>query len=201
MKINWKLLVAVVVIVGAAVWAVSSVLPRSFSATKLTFAVGSGTVAINNPSDVPVAVQLVGKGSRTFTVASTIPTIAGSSVRQGTGNTSTQLFEYSLPPGKNEFSVTRGSDVNFVSASDTRLEAAVQPLSAADSRTTLIVAAVAILAGLYYISRTTQHRLVKTLLRREIPLPLVVPPVVAPAAGEPNRGRDGRMYSNYGGKD
>jgi hypothetical protein len=201
MKNNWKVLVAIVIMVGVVVWAVSSVIPRSFDGSNLTFGVGSGTVTVNNTSDETAAVQLVGNGSRGFTVSSNIEGVTGASTRQGSGNASTQLFEYGLPPGTSEFSVTRGNGVNFVSASDTRLEATAKPLSASETTTTLVVAAVVILAGSYFISRSVDHRWIKTLLRREAPVPVAVASLVTPPVGDPNRGRDGRMYSNYGGKD
>jgi hypothetical protein len=202
MKINLKVLIAIAVIVVVAVWAFSSVLPHSFNGSNLTFSVGTGMVTVNNPSDAPAAVQLVGKGARAFNVLSTMGSIAGSSTKQGTGGATSQLYEYASPPGISDFSVVRGSDVSFVSQSDTRLEATVQPLTADETRTTLIVAAVVILSSLFYISRSNDHRLIKALFRREVPVPVVVAgPLVTTPVGDPNRGRDGRMYSNYGTKD
>lgn len=201
MKPNWRVLIALVVVVGVAAFAVSSVLPRSFSGANLTFGVGGGTVTVNNPSAAPIAVQLVGKGTRSFTVSSSLETIAGSSTKQGTGNTSTHLFEYALPPGVSDFAVARGSDVNFVSNSITSLDATVQPLSAADTRTTLLVTTVLILGGLFYMSHNTQHHWIKALLHRESATPIIAIPVAAAPSDDPNRGRDGRMYSNYGSKE
>ncbi|MBZ0285133.1 MAG: hypothetical protein K8L97_30650 [Anaerolineae bacterium] len=202
MKPNWRVVIALVLIVGVIGWAVSSVLPRSFSGSNLTFGVGGGTVTVTNPSDVPVAVQLVGNGTRTFTVSSSIDGVAGSSVKQGTGNTSTHLFEYALPPGMSDILVLRGSGVNFVSSSDTNLVATINPLSQNETRTTLIITAVIVLGGLFYISHTTGHRLIKTLLRREGSSPTIAVTLDTPPDNDdPNRGRDGRMYSNYGSKE
>jgi hypothetical protein len=201
MKINWRLIIALVAIVGVSIWAVSAVLPRSYNGANLTFSIGSGTVTINNPSDAPVASQLVGKTARSFVVSSRVEGLSGSSVRQGTGASATQLFQYASPPGISEFSVARGNDVNFVSTGDTRLQATVKLLSEGETTSTLVVAALIVIGGLYYISRTTEHRWIKTLLRREVPTPMVVAPAVTTAAGDPNRGTDGRMYSNYGTKD
>ncbi len=201
MKINWKIVVAIVVIVGVAVWGVSSVLPHSYSGANLTFDLQSGPVTVNNLSDTSVPVQLIGTGTRSFSVAGNIEGIGGTSTRVGSGSSSTQVFEYALPSGVSEFTVTRGSDVSFVSNTDTRLEATVQPLSETDGRTTLIVAAVVVLGALFYISRSTGHRWINSLRGKQVPVPSVVAPVVPVTADDPNRGHDGRMYSNYGSKD
>lgn len=201
MKPNWRVIIALVVMVAVSLWAVTSVMAHSFSGTNLTFGVGDGTVTVNNPSDAPVAVQLVGKGTRAFTVSSSIEGIAGPSVKQGTGSTSTHLFEYALPPGKSDFSVARGSSVNFVATTDTKLEATVHPLSDTDTRATLLVAGVVVLGGLFYMSQATEHRWLKMLRGQETPVPVIVATPVATSPDDPNRGRDGRMYSNYGGKD
>jgi hypothetical protein len=200
MKKNWKLFIAIAAMIGIVAWAVSSILPRSVSGANLTFGVGSGTVTINNPSDAPVAVQLVGKGTRSFSVSSSLESVAGSSTRQGSGSSATQLFEYASPPGTSEFTVTRGNSVNFLSNTDTNLAATIQPLSEGETRTTLVIAAIAVLGGLYYFSRSTGHRWMKIFQSREVPV-LVVAPAAETPVGDANRGRDGRMYSNYGNKD
>jgi hypothetical protein len=200
MKTNWKLFLVIAAMIGIVAWAVGSVLPRSVSGANLTFGVGSGTVAINNPSDEPVAVQLVGKGTRAFTVSSSLEGVTGSSTRQGSGSSATQLFEFASPPGLSEFTVTRGNSVNFVSNTVTNLAATIRPLSEGETRTTLVIAAIAVLVGLYYFSRSIGHRWLKTFQRREVPV-LVVAPAAETPVGDANRGRDGRMYSNYGSKD
>jgi hypothetical protein len=202
MKINWKVLMASVLIIGVVAWAISSLLPHSFSGANLTFAFTTGTVTVSNPSDTPVPVQLVGTGSRTFTVSSSIDGVSGSSTRQSTGTSATsQLFEFALPPGKSDLTVERGTNVNFISTTDTKLEAIVQPISRAEVKTTLIAAAVVIVIALFYISRNTGHRWINALRRQQVPAPVSAVPVVTLAEGDSNRGRDGRMYSNYGGKD
>lgn len=201
MKINGKVLIASVVLIAAIVWAISSLQSHSFSGKNLTFGLTSGTATVNNPSDAPIPVQLLGTGSRTFTVSSSSDGIAGSSTRQSAGNGVTQLFEFALPPGKSDITVGHGTNVNFVSTSETKLDATVQPLSAAESNTTIVMAVIVVLGALFFISRTTGHAWINLLRRQQAPVvPLEVVPVVA-AAGDTNRGRDGRMYSNYGGKD
>lgn len=200
MKLNWKMLLGIAVIVGVAVWAVTSLAPKSFSGSNLTFNVGSGAVSINNTSDVPVLVQLIGTGTRAFAVSGTIEDVVGSSTREGTGSSATQLFEFAALPGLSEFTVVRGNNVKFVSTTDTSLNATVQPLSQDETRTTLIVAAIVVLGSLYFISRATGHSWINALRRKEIPV-LTPAAVVETPVGDPNRGRDGRMYSNYGNKD
>jgi hypothetical protein len=202
MKLNWRLIIVVVIMVGVVAWVLTSVLPNSYDGTNLSFNVGTGSVTVNNLSDSPAAVQLIGTGTRSFTLSSNIEGVAGTSTREGSGSTSTQLYDLILPPGSSEFTVTRGTNVKFVSSSDTRFEATVQPVSAGESRTLLIVAAVVLLGGLFYVSRSTGHRWMKSLRRQPAPAPVVAAiPLVETPVGDPNRGRDGRMYSNYGGKD
>lgn len=162
MKINWKILVAMVVIAGILLWGVNSLASQSYSGKTLNFSVGSGSVTITNPSDESVAVQLTGTGSRSFSVVETTLDITGSSKRDG----KTQSLEFELPSGISEFSVARGKGVNFISSSDTSLKATVQPLSAGDVQSTLIVVIVVILGALFFISRTTDHLLIKTLRSR-----------------------------------
>jgi hypothetical protein len=166
MKINWKALVALVVIIGATFWAVDTVRSRSYSGANLNFGVGSGTVIVRNPSTEPVPVQLVGTGTRSFTISSTMDGVTGSSTRQGTGRNTTQLFEFQVPPGVSEFTVVRGTNVSLVANTVTNLEATVQLSTESESRTTIIVAAVVILGSLFYISHLTGHRWISASRRK-----------------------------------
>jgi hypothetical protein len=167
MKFNWKALVALVVIIGATFWAVDTVRSRSYSGANLNFGVGSGTVIVRNPSTEPVPVQLVGTGTRSFTISSTMDGVTGSSTRQGTGRNTTQLFEFQVPPGVSEFTVVRGTNVSLVANTVTNLEATVQLSTESESRTTIIVAAVVILGSLFYISHLTGHRWISASRRKE----------------------------------
>lgn len=162
MKINRKVLIVLVVMVGAIFWGIDSLNTRSYSGKDLNFGVGSGPVTITNPSDAPVSVQLAGTGSRSFSIVNTSIDVTGSSKRDG----SNQLFEFELPSGVSNFTIARGKSVSFTANTDTVLKAIVQPLNAENSQTTLIVVVVVILGGLFYISRTTDHRWIKTLLNR-----------------------------------
>jgi hypothetical protein len=166
MKINWKVVVALVVIIGIGFWTVESVRSRSYSGTDLNFGIGSGTVMLTNPSDEAVPAQLVSTGTRAFTVSSTIEGVSGSSTRQGTGRNITQLFEFALPPGVSEFTVVRGANVNFATNTETTLEATVQSLDENTSRNTIIAAAGIILMALFYISHINGHRWISASRRK-----------------------------------
>lgn len=161
MKLNWntlKVVLAFVVIVGVAFWAVDSIRSRSYNGTNLSFDTGGGIITVTNPSDEPAAAQFIGSGSRTFWVSSTIEGVSGSSTREGTGSTRMHQFEFELPPGTSEFTVSGGTDVNFVADTDTELQATVDPMSSESRRITLIATAVVILGALFYASNVFDHR-------------------------------------------
>ena len=195
MKFNWKILAALVVLVGVTFWGVDSLRTRSYSGTDLNFGVGSGPVTVTNPSDQAIPVQLVGTGTRSFAVSSSIDGVAGSSTREGSGRNTTQLFEFELPPGVSEINVVRGTAVNFVASADTSFAASVQPVNAEEAKSTLILAAIVIIGALFYSSKATSHRWVN-LIRREKAAVQAVQPAVVEATGNPNMGRDGRMYQD-----
>ncbi|MBZ0296215.1 MAG: hypothetical protein K8L99_26890 [Anaerolineae bacterium] len=196
MKFNWKVLVALVVLIGALFWGIDSVRTRAYSGSDLNFGVGSGPITITNPADESVPAQLVGTGTRSFSVSSDTEVVSGSSTRAGTGRTSTQLFEFELPAGVTELMIVgRGSSVSFVADADSRLDASVQPLTPDDARTTLIITAVVALAALYYISKTTGHRWISQLRRKE-EVPQDTQPTAVPPTSKSNVGRDGRLYSD-----
>jgi hypothetical protein len=189
MKLNGKLfkvLLAFVIVIGTLYWAVDSVRSRSYSGTDLTFAVGSGTVKLTNPSEEPVPVQIVGAGSGSFRVSSSIEGVSGSSTRLGSGGSISQLFEFELPSGDSEFTVLRGRDVNFVASSATLLQATVNPAS---SSTTIIVAVIVIVGALFYASNATEHRWINTLRGSSTP----AQPVVESASS-----RQGHVAQSYG---
>lgn len=196
MKINFKALIALGLVIVAGFWLVTSVRTSSYNGANLDFAIGTGDVTVTNPSDSAVPVQLVGTGTRPFTISKTIAGVEGSSTRQGTGSATTQLFEFELPPGTNTFSVVRGANLRLVS--DARLEASVDPLSESEARTTMIIAAIVILGGLFFASRATEHRWMSALRRK--PAPVEVPASLSgdtkPGTAASNRGRDGRAYSD-----
>jgi hypothetical protein len=195
MKINWRILVALVVIVAAILWTISTVRPLAYSGTNLTFPVGSGPVTITNPTDAAVPVKLTGSGARVFTVSSDIDEVSGSSARVGTGSTSTQEFAFDLPPGESVIRVTRGSNVQFVGGdTDTRLTASAQPIGQDEARMSIIVTVIVVLGGLYYISRATEHRLINSLRGKQAPV--LAPAPIKAAVRDDHKGRDGRAYSD-----
>ena len=115
MRFNWKVLVALVVLIAVLFWGVDSLRTRWYSGTDLNFGVGSGPVTITNSTDAAVPVQLVSTGTRTFAVSSTTDGISGTSERQGSGRAITQAFAFDLPPGVTELMIgARTTAVSFV---------------------------------------------------------------------------------------
>jgi hypothetical protein len=174
MKINWKALIALAVLLTVIIWAVTSLRSLSYSGTKLNFAIGGGAVTVTNASDQPATVQLVGSGTRAFVVSSTTERLlTGSSTKVGTGNTATQIFDFTLPPGSSTFSVERGSNVALITGEEPRLEATVQQLTPDNARTTLIFTGILAVVILFYISNTTEHQWVRRFLpQKEAPAPV-----------------------------
>ena len=121
MKINWKVLVALALMVGVIAWTVNSIRSTSYSGANLSFSTGTGTVTMTNPSSESIPVRLTAASNRFFSVSSTIDGVPRSSTR-GDG---ASLIEFELPPGVSEFTVVRGSDVTFTAETDTNLEATV----------------------------------------------------------------------------
>lgn len=199
MKFNWKMVVAAVVIVVTIILATNAVRPLTYSGLGLNFAVGKGAVTVTNSSKDIIPVQLVGSGYSSFVMTSKTEGVAGTSVKQTTGSTTSQLLEFNQPTGVSTFTIANGTNVKYVAGADTRLQASVQPMSGDDIRNVGLLAIAVILVCAYYISAQTEHKLVRKLIRRELPVPVIVP--VAEPAVATNVGRDGRMYSNYGTKD
>jgi len=164
MKINWKVLVALGLMIGDIAWTVNWTRSTSYSGTDLTFEVGSGTVTMTNPSNDPVPAQLMSPSTRSFTVSSEIEDMPRSSIRSGTTPNIISLLEFELPSGESAFTLTRGSDVSFVANTDTPLEATLQ---AANYSTKIQALGVFMLVALFYISHTTEHRWIYKLLGRE----------------------------------
>jgi preprotein translocase subunit SecE len=166
MKLNWnafKIVLAFVVIVGVIFWAIDSIRSRSYSGVNISFDTADGLITVTNPSEEPAAAQFIDSGSRTFRVSSTIEGVSGSSTRVGTGSTRTHQFEFELPPGTSEFTVSGGTDVRFVADTATELQATVDPMSSESRRTTLIAAAVVVFGALFYASNVTRHQWIKSL--------------------------------------
>jgi hypothetical protein len=164
MKINWKVLVALTLMVGAIALAAYSIRSKSFDGANLNFEVGSGMVTMTNPSTNPIPVKLANTSIRSFSVSTTIDDVPSISVRDGERPNVINLIEFELPPGVSEFTITRGSEVSFIADTTTNLEATVQ---AANISTKIQLLAVFLLGALFYMSYTTEHRWIYKLLGRE----------------------------------
>ena len=181
MRFNWKVVFALVVLVATLYWGSNSLLTRWYSGTDLNFGVGSGPVTVTNSMDASVPVQLVSTGTRPFSVTSTAEGVSGSSERQGNGRTTTQLFAFDLPPGITELMIVeRSSAVSLVTGVGSRLDATVQPLAESDAMTTLIVASIVSVGTLFYISKTTDHRWLKLIRRRQAAVQDTQPQTASP---------------------
>ncbi|MBE2271944.1 MAG: hypothetical protein IAE80_27160 [Anaerolinea sp.] len=151
MKINFKAILAVVIAVLAVVWAVSSVQQQSYTGTDLTFGIGSGTVAINNVSDASSEARLTSTGTRgAFTVTSSAAEAPILAVREGSGRNLVYVATLELPPGITEINLTRGSNVNMEITGGNQMEVTVTPQSPSEQSTTLLVAAVVVVAAIAY---------------------------------------------------
>lgn len=196
MKVNWKVIAAAVVIVGVIVWGVTTLRSASYSGTDLSINVGSGPFTVTNSADSSFPVELVGSGTRSFTVSSSVEGVSGSSTRAGNGSSAVQTFAFDLPPGISEYRVERGTEVRFVSEGAPSLDVTVQPMTAANAQTTLLIIAAIVIAALYYMSRATGHHWMSMFRREAAPVPVEVAPPVVQTETQKNRGRDGRMYSD-----
>lgn len=165
MKINWRALIAIVILVGATIWGISSLRTYSYSGTDFNFVVGSGPITVTNPSAIPVPAHLV--SARVFRVSSSAANLTGRSISQGIGRTATQLFEFTLPFGVNEFTVIGGTNVSFVASTDTPLEAAVYLLNAEDARATFIIIVAVVLGALFLLSSANDHRWISASRRQK----------------------------------
>lgn len=195
MKFNmntFKMLIAFTIIIGVIFFAIDSIRSRSYSGENLTFSVSSGSVNITNPSEESIPVQLTGTGFSLFRMVSTIQDVSGSSVREGNGSNAVQLFEFDLPPGTHEFSVTRGTDVNFVASTSTRLEATVDSVTTATRQTIIIATIVVIVGALFYVSHVTDHYLIKLMSNKSNTIKPLEP------IAESAEGRQGRAAKSYG---
>jgi hypothetical protein len=159
MKTKIQVAVALVVIIGVAYWAYTSVRSLKYAGSNIMFPIGSGHVVIQNPGDAPIPIEMRSGDRRTiFRVESAELGLAESAKREGSGRDAYYAVTFELPPGQARIDVTRGSDVQLISRSDTRIEAVVTPISASSIRWIVGAASAVILYGLYYISRVTQHQ-------------------------------------------
>lgn len=164
-----RVIIALVIIVGVVYWSFNLVSERSYGGSKFAFKVGSGSVVVTNPGQEAIPVEMRSSGrTATFAIASAELDLRETSKRQGSAGNPYHAVSFELPPGEAQIEVTRGSNVTFVSGSNQRIDAVVTPMRAGSVRTTLIWTGVVILAALYYISRTLEHRWIG-ILRSKLP--------------------------------
>ena len=170
MKKYISLGIALAVILGAIYWAYSSTIKRSYEGSDITFAVGSGSVLVNNTGDsaIPVTMRADGRTAN-FRVASNDFDLTATSSRQGSGRSVHHSVQFDLPPGEATIDVTRGSNVQFIADSSTRITAVVTPKTADEAQTTYLIAAVIVLAALFYASHTTEHQWIG-IVRTKLPI-------------------------------
>ena len=193
MKINWKVLIVLVLMTGITAWLVNALRTQHYTGTVLNVGIGSGPVTLINSGNEPVAVQLTGTGVRGFTVASPTAGLAGTSTRQGTGSSSTQVFNFTAPSGMTTFTVGRGTGVMLGVHATSPLTVSADPLNANEARTTGLVALAVLLAGLFYLYRTLAHDR-QTAERQQALSERPTQPMSEVRAA--HMGRDGRAYSD-----
>lgn len=175
---NVKLLIALLVIAGAAYWAYDATYTRMFDGRKLEFTVGNGsTIVLTHNADDPLPVAFT-SGS-TFSMTADVSNLAGTASREGSGRRASYHFEREIPAGTTELRVARGSGITVSIDAESPVEAIITPLNPSDARNTVIFAGVVVLAALFYISRLFQHRwfalIVRKVARNGRPLPTQSP--------------------------
>lgn len=167
MKINFRVVIALLIVVGVAYWAFDSVRQQTHSGTDFSFPMGGGAVVVNNTGQEPAQARLTSTGTRgLFTVNSTVLDAPVNATREGSGANTVYAVDLELPPGTSEVSLNRGSNVTMTINADNPVEVVVNPQSESGMTTTLIAAAVVILGALFYASSTTQHAWLRGLRSR-----------------------------------
>jgi hypothetical protein len=151
-----KVIIAIVVIIGASFWVISTIRPRYYEGKALNFPVSEGSVTVTNPSEA-LSVQLISTSSRTFRVSSASQGMSGSSIRENSGSVTAQVFEFVLPSGTSEFTVASNTDVIFDSNTATNLQVKVNPLNVETTRIRILALGILVVAMLFYISHLYDH--------------------------------------------
>jgi hypothetical protein len=159
MKTKIQVAIAVLIMLGAAFWGYTTVRSYEYGGSSIMFPVGGGHAIVTNTGDAPIPIEMrSGERIASFRVASPELGLSQTSKRQGTGRDAYHAVYFDLPPGQARIEVVSGSDVRFISRSDTRITATVTPVSASTVRWVLILSGGVILWALYYSSRVTGHR-------------------------------------------
>jgi hypothetical protein len=167
MKTKIQVVIAVLIMIGAAYWSLTSIRSYNYSGTNIMFPVGGGHAIVRNTGDAPIPVEMrSGERVASFRIASTELGLTASSKRQGSGRDAFHAVTFDLPPGQARIDVISGSGVMMISRSDTSIEATVTPVAASTVRWILILSGGVIVWALYYISRVTEHRWIAALRNR-----------------------------------
>ena len=165
MRINWKIIIALLIMVGTIILTISLLRATRYSGSDLNLAVGNGLVTVTNPSDSSIPVRLT--STRSFSVSSSIKDVSGNSILQEIEGKRIQNFEFLLPSGVSDFTVDNGTQVNFVASAGTQIELAIQPFNESDTRNRIVVAFIIVLASLFFISGTNDHRWISAARRKK----------------------------------
>lgn len=152
MKINFKVILALVVMVGIVYFAFNAVQKENLSGAELTF-VTSGVAVINATEPV----NLVAQSPRTFTLTSA-DTDLGTlrPTREGSGRDLRHVLDIELGEGRTQLQVTRGADVSFTLSGSETINVTLAARDDAANRNILIGAAIASLLLLAYSGYSTR---------------------------------------------
>lgn len=160
-----RIVIALAVIAGTAYWAYDSVREQTVSGSEIVLVANNGNVVtISHNADESVPLEMTARAN--FGYNTTNPDLGGSPTREGTGRDAVYKHVVELPSGSSDFRITRGSNITFAVSAGESVDAVLTPLSPDAARTTIIVAGMVILAALYFISGTLEHRWLKTLRQK-----------------------------------
>lgn len=163
-KINFRVVVALIVIVGAIYLAYDAVQTETLSGQTLNITT-SGVMKVTNSADEPATVNTTAKRTYTISVSGQEKTTIRPT-HEGSGASSAYIAEIELPPGLTTLSVTRGSDVTFDLQASAPLKATVGARSDEANRSVIFLAAAVCIASVVYMSFATQHAWFRLLRNR-----------------------------------
>lgn len=167
MKSKIKVIVGLIVLIGAIYWGFTSTRSYHYSGSNIMFPVGSGHVIITNTSDEPLPIEMrSGERVASFRITSADLGLSQTSRRQGTGRDAFHNVTFEIPPGQTRIDIASGRDVRMIVRGDTRIEATVVPVALSTRRWILILSGAAALWSLYYMSSATEHRWLAALRNR-----------------------------------
>jgi hypothetical protein len=152
MKINFKVVIALLLIVAIAYFAFNAVQKETVSGTELSF-VTSGVAVVNATEPV----SLLAVSPRTFTLTSTdtdLGTIRPA--REGSGRDLRYIVDMELGQGRTQLQVTRGADINFTLSGSETINVTLAARDDDGNRNILIGAAIASLLLLAYSGYSTR---------------------------------------------